>query len=67
MKRRVKDSVGRCKVCGSDAVLSRYGMKYADRKKRWSVVCSNPVCRKTTPGYDDPKDALAAWAYSWGK
>lgn len=67
MKRRVKDAVGRCKVCDSDAVFRYTSKDYPDKKKHWSVVCSNPDCRKTTPGYDDPKDALMAWSSSWGR
>ena len=67
MKRRVKDAVGYCRKCGSDAVLRHTNKGYADypvysiKKKYFSIVCSNPECRHSTCGYEDPKAALAAW------
>lgn len=56
--RRLKCAVGRCKICDSDAVLSRSG-KYSDGKRHWSVVCSNKDCGRRTPGGYDSEDA--AW------
>lgn len=66
MIRRLKHSVCKYKICGSDSVFSQSG-KYLDKKKHWSVICSNPDCRERTPGYSTQENALKDWNNGWGK
>lgn len=48
--RRLKNSIGRCKRCKSDIVISISG-RYAIPGRFYSAVCSNPECARHTPGY----------------
>ena len=59
--RRVKDAIGVCKYCDSDAVLRNWYKDYSDGAPHWSVTCTNPNCINHTAECSSKSAAMAAW------